>query len=71
MEPEASKLPKGLVLGRDENIHIRLIESTPLSDVGCYNFPCVLAIIFKFNFFLNYWKSNGLDRATSSPPQIS
>ncbi|CAN6695954.1 unnamed protein product [Malus baccata var. baccata] len=24
MEPEASELPKGLVLGRDENIHIRL-----------------------------------------------
>ena len=32
-EPEASELPKGLVLGRDENIHLRI---TPLSDVGCY-----------------------------------
>ena len=29
-EPEASELPKGLVLGRDENIHIRI---TPLGDV--------------------------------------
>ncbi|CAN6587381.1 unnamed protein product [Malus baccata var. baccata] len=31
MEPEASELPKGLVLGRDENIHLRI---TPLGDVG-------------------------------------
>ena len=36
MEPEASELPKGLVLGRDENIHLRI---TPLGDVGCYNPP--------------------------------
>ena len=35
-EPEASELPKGLVLGRDENIHIRI---TPLGDVGSYNPP--------------------------------
>ncbi|RXI06881.1 hypothetical protein DVH24_026017 [Malus domestica] len=35
-EPEASELPKGLVLGRDENIHIRLTGSTPLDDVGYY-----------------------------------
>ena len=35
-EPEASELPKGLVLSRDENIHIRLIGSTPLGDVGSY-----------------------------------
>ncbi|RXH97109.1 hypothetical protein DVH24_035777 [Malus domestica] len=34
MEPEASELPKGLVLGRDENIHLRI---TPLNNVGCYN----------------------------------
>ncbi|RXI06294.1 hypothetical protein DVH24_018336 [Malus domestica] len=34
MEPEASELPKGLVLGRDGNIHLRI---TPLGDVGCYN----------------------------------
>ncbi|RXH85140.1 hypothetical protein DVH24_041908 [Malus domestica] len=33
MEPEASELPKGLVLGRDVNIHIRI---TPLDDVGSY-----------------------------------
>ncbi|CAN6716984.1 unnamed protein product [Malus baccata var. baccata] len=32
-EPEASELPKGLVLGRDENIHLRI---TPLDGVGCY-----------------------------------
>ncbi|KAM1293905.1 hypothetical protein ACFX2H_013900 [Malus domestica] len=37
MKPEASKLPKSLVLGRDGNIHIRLRGSTPLGDVGCYN----------------------------------
>ncbi|RXI06735.1 hypothetical protein DVH24_025871 [Malus domestica] len=36
MEPEASELPKGLVLGRDENIHLRI---TPLGDVRCYNPP--------------------------------
>ncbi|RXH82342.1 hypothetical protein DVH24_036683 [Malus domestica] len=29
MKPETGELPKGLVLGRDENIHIRLIGSTP------------------------------------------
>ena len=34
MEPEASELPKGLVLGRDENLHIRI---TPLGDVGSHN----------------------------------
>ncbi|RXH81335.1 hypothetical protein DVH24_006160 [Malus domestica] len=32
-EPEASELPKDLVLGRDRNIHLRI---TPLGDVGCY-----------------------------------
>ncbi|RXH88843.1 hypothetical protein DVH24_000442 [Malus domestica] len=30
MEPEASELPKGLVLGRDENIHLRIL---PLGEV--------------------------------------
>ncbi|KAM1556858.1 hypothetical protein ACFX10_040344 [Malus domestica] len=39
MEPEASELPRGLVLGRDENIHIRFTGSTPLGDVGSYNPP--------------------------------
>ncbi|RXH92088.1 hypothetical protein DVH24_021111 [Malus domestica] len=33
-KPEASELPKGLVLGRDENIYIRLIGSTPLGRCG-------------------------------------
>ncbi|RXH97299.1 hypothetical protein DVH24_035967 [Malus domestica] len=36
MEHEASEFPKGLVLGRDGNIHIRLTRFTPLGDVGCY-----------------------------------
>ena len=36
MEPEASELPKGLALGRDGNIHIRI---TPLGDVGSHNPP--------------------------------
>ncbi|CAN6544205.1 unnamed protein product [Malus baccata var. baccata] len=35
MEPEASELPKGLALGRDENIHIRLKGFIPLGDMGC------------------------------------
>ncbi|RXH69141.1 hypothetical protein DVH24_031474 [Malus domestica] len=39
MEPKTSELLKGLMLGRDENIHIRLRGSTPLGDVGCYNPP--------------------------------
>ncbi|CAN6712546.1 unnamed protein product [Malus baccata var. baccata] len=39
MEPEANELPKGLVLGRDRNIHIRHRVSTSLDDVGCYNPP--------------------------------
>ncbi|RXI07031.1 hypothetical protein DVH24_026167 [Malus domestica] len=33
MNSEASELPKGLMLGRDGNIHIRI---TPLGDVGSY-----------------------------------
>ena len=33
MESEANELPKGLVLGRDENIHLRI---TTLGDVGCH-----------------------------------
>ncbi|RXH70948.1 hypothetical protein DVH24_015570 [Malus domestica] len=33
-KPEASELPKGLALGRDGNIHIRLTGSIPLADVG-------------------------------------
>ncbi|RXI06797.1 hypothetical protein DVH24_025933 [Malus domestica] len=33
-EPEASELPKGLVLGRDGNIHLRI---APLGNVGCYS----------------------------------
>ena len=39
MESEVSELPKGLVLGRDGNIHLRLTGSTPLGDVGSYNPP--------------------------------
>ncbi|CAN6552269.1 unnamed protein product [Malus baccata var. baccata] len=39
MEPEANELPKGLVLGKDGNIYIRLTGSTPLGDIGCYNPP--------------------------------
>ncbi|CAN6677751.1 unnamed protein product [Malus baccata var. baccata] len=35
MEPEANELPKGLVLGRDENIHIKFTGSTPLGNMGC------------------------------------
>ncbi|RXH68325.1 hypothetical protein DVH24_030658 [Malus domestica] len=35
-EPKASELPKGIVLGRDGNIHLRI---TPLGDVGCHNPP--------------------------------
>ena len=37
MEPEVSELPKGLVLGRDENIHIRLTRSTSMGNMGSYN----------------------------------
>ena len=59
-EPEASELPKGLALGRDGNIHIRI---TPLGDVGSHNyisssyfytyfFPfSTLTSIFFFGFF--------------------
>ncbi|RXH87358.1 hypothetical protein DVH24_034258 [Malus domestica] len=39
MEPEASELPKSLMLSRDGNIHIRHRGSTPLGDMGCYNPP--------------------------------
>ncbi|KAM1329370.1 hypothetical protein ACFX2F_013549 [Malus domestica] len=39
MELEASELLKGLVLGRDENIHIRHIGSTTFGNVGRYNPP--------------------------------
>ncbi|RXI05939.1 hypothetical protein DVH24_017981 [Malus domestica] len=43
MEPEASELPKGIVLGRDGNIHIRLTGSISMGDVGCYNPPSLEA----------------------------
>ncbi|RXI08263.1 hypothetical protein DVH24_022407, partial [Malus domestica] len=33
MEPETSEFPKGLVLSRNRNIHIKLTGST---HVGCY-----------------------------------
>ncbi|RXI03037.1 hypothetical protein DVH24_003115 [Malus domestica] len=36
MEPKTSELPKCLVLGRDENIHIRLTGSTSLGDMECH-----------------------------------
>ena len=47
MEP--SELPKGLVLGRDRNIHIRLTGSTPLGDVGS-NIVLLFYISFKKSF---------------------
>ncbi|CAN6684699.1 unnamed protein product [Malus baccata var. baccata] len=55
MEPEVSELPKGLVLGRDENIHIRLIGSIPLDDMRCYktlalSAPCLA------NFHEDKWE---------------
>ncbi|KAM1992689.1 hypothetical protein TB2_008607 [Malus domestica] len=43
MESEANELPKGLVLGRDGNIHTRLTRSTLLGDVGCNNLPSLRA----------------------------
>ena len=48
MESEASELPKGLVLGRDGNIHIRLTGSIPLGDVGSYDCdsPSLLLYIY-------------------------
>ncbi|RXI09212.1 hypothetical protein DVH24_023373 [Malus domestica] len=39
MEFEAREFPKGLMLGRDENIHKRLTGPIPLGDVGFYNPP--------------------------------
>ncbi|KAM0996456.1 hypothetical protein ACFX2C_006461 [Malus domestica] len=36
MKLKASELPKGLVPGRDESIHLRI---TPLGDVRSYNPP--------------------------------
>ena len=37
MNSKTSELPKGLVLGRGGNVHIRLTRFSPLGDVGCYN----------------------------------
>ena len=51
MEPEASELPKRLMLGRDGNIHIRL---TPLGDVGCYTHTVPLFYRQKINA---WWKN--------------
>ncbi|RXH85473.1 hypothetical protein DVH24_009294 [Malus domestica] len=51
-KPEASELPKGLVLGRDENIHLRI---TSLGDVGCYmhsKTPVYKANLMKFSTIL-------------------
>ena len=52
MESEASELPKGLVLGRDENIHIRLTRSTPLDDVGSYKVYLFSQCKFYLLFYL-------------------
>ena len=42
-EPEASELPKGLALGRDGNIHIRI---TPLGDVGSHkHYACMVDLL--------------------------
>ncbi|RXH92682.1 hypothetical protein DVH24_033578 [Malus domestica] len=51
MEPEASELPKGLVLGRDENVHIKLRGSTSLDDnfsVGHPSWECSRTNSLKF-----------------------
>ncbi|RXH80974.1 hypothetical protein DVH24_004888 [Malus domestica] len=55
-EPEASELQKNLVLGRDENIHIRLTGSTPLGDVGCYNPPPRGSTSSSAHFWPGIWK---------------
>ncbi|RXH72593.1 hypothetical protein DVH24_012277 [Malus domestica] len=47
-EPETSELLKGLVLDRDENIHIMI---TSLGDVGCYN----KAILFIYVNLFDFW----------------
>ncbi|RXI09469.1 hypothetical protein DVH24_034086, partial [Malus domestica] len=39
MEPEASELIKGLMLGKDGHVHIRHITPYLLIDMGCYNPP--------------------------------
>ena len=50
MELEVSEVSKGLVLGRDENIHIKLTKSTPLDDVGFYTITVhILNIITRNN----------------------
>ena len=49
-ELEANELPKGLVLGRDENIHIRHRWSTPLDDVGSHNMHRWNFSMFSFDF---------------------
>ncbi|RXH99962.1 hypothetical protein DVH24_030453 [Malus domestica] len=42
MEPEANELPKGLMLGKDVNIHIRI---TPLCNVGSYSGSIAFAFL--------------------------
>ncbi|RXH98754.1 hypothetical protein DVH24_011079 [Malus domestica] len=44
-EPKASEIPKCLMLGKDENIHLRI---TSLGDVGCYNPPPLKGPTFYF-----------------------
>ncbi|RXI09288.1 hypothetical protein DVH24_033905 [Malus domestica] len=54
MESEASEPPKGLVPGRDENIHIRFRGSTPLSDnidKSDANMMKCIDVVFKYHFW--------------------
>ncbi|RXH98124.1 hypothetical protein DVH24_010449 [Malus domestica] len=55
MEPEVSELPKCLVLGRDENLHIRLIRSIPLDDMRCYKTLALIAPCLA-NFHEDKWE---------------
>ena len=51
MESEASELSKGLVLGSDENIHIRLTRPTPLVMWDLTLFLSVLEYFLSENSF--------------------
>ncbi|RXH76685.1 hypothetical protein DVH24_019573, partial [Malus domestica] len=60
-EPEASELPKGLVLGRDVNIHLRI---TPLGDVGCYKFViCKITRHFRTSLASGFRRNSKVKRA--------
>ncbi|RXI09427.1 hypothetical protein DVH24_034044, partial [Malus domestica] len=71
VEPKANELPKGLVLGRDGNIHRRFTGSSPLGDVGSSELPKCLVLGRDGNTHIRLTRSSPLgDVGCYNPPPL-